>query len=56
MAKHKPQKNSLASRGRATAGSTPSPQANFEQVLQLIDAAHARAFAAVYKELVGLYG
>src|SRR5436853_1480127 len=37
------------------ASTTPPSQADFDEVLRLIDAARARAFAAVNRELVGLY-
>jgi predicted nuclease of restriction endonuclease-like (RecB) superfamily len=56
MAKHKPQKESLAPRGQGTAGRmTPVPPADFDEVLRLIDAARTRALATVNQELVGLY-
>jgi DUF1016 N-terminal domain len=56
MAKRKAQKKSRAPRGQATAGGvTPPAQADFEEVLRLIDAARTRALAAVNQELVGLY-
>jgi predicted nuclease of restriction endonuclease-like (RecB) superfamily len=55
MAKHKPQKKSLAPRGQATAGGMVPAPADFDEVLRLIDAARTRALAAVNQELVGLY-
>jgi hypothetical protein len=55
MAKQKPQKKSLAPRGQALASGMAPAYADFDEVLRLIDAARARAFAAVKQELVGLY-
>jgi predicted nuclease of restriction endonuclease-like (RecB) superfamily len=51
MAKHKPQKKSLAPRSQAT----PPTHADFDEVLRLIDAARTRALTAVNQELVSLY-
>jgi DUF1016 N-terminal domain len=56
MAKHKAQKKSLAPHRQAAVGGIASlPQADFDEVLRLIDAARTRALAAVNQELVGLY-
>src|SRR5438132_4043576 len=38
-----------------SAGVSPPPQADFDEVPRLIDAARVRAFTAVNQELVGLY-
>jgi hypothetical protein len=56
VARHKPQKKSLAGRGQLTpGGTTPASPADFDEVLALIEAARTRALAAVNQELVGLY-
>ena len=49
-----PKKARPRSPARQVALNVP-PAADFDEVLQLIDAARARAFAAVNKELIDLY-